>query len=688
MSGARNGISSSSRFPFTASQWQELEHQALIFKYMISGMPIPPDLIFTIKRGTALRKGFDYERLAESNDELSKWMNRGVHHNQLCLRSGDNMLLNKDEEIEIPLSRSFASKYAKKRVNCVMMVADVAEIHKALRASDVNPLEALNRLFHSPTLRNCSVDFRHRQRDPAVEWRQIMDRQSGSGKAVSRWLTGEEKKRGPTLIIAIANFQYIAVSLVEANPVRHLCIRTLPAFDPSVDDVSDNTVAWGPAGCTVCAGWPPSTSDNIIPPDLRSDPKAQPYRFESTLTVLNNGLEELKSWRVFVGFQHDEYLVSASNVVLADGSSVLGLSSHLSLNQETPFIRFAQLTANQAILESVQNQQAIHILDFDILHSVQWPPLMQAIAKRGFPSLSLRITGTGSDLDILCRTGDRLAKFSHSLGLKFQFHPLLLINTDDYDPTSTVLLLPRETLAVNCVLYIHRLFGDRDRARLFLHMIKSMSPKHTYKFCRFKLYTQTCILRSIISQGDYAYGAQVCLCKRLLLVAVQIIAIANFQYVAVSLVEANPVRHLCIRTLPAFDPSVDDVSDNTVAWGPAGCIVCAGWPPSARDNIVARGPAAITVYLSSIKSLNGFNFRKWKEQISIILGVMDLEYALRVDASAALTVESSTEQKVAYEKWECSNRISIMIMKGSITTAIRGAIPDSDNAKTYLAHIE
>ncbi|CAA6658677.1 unnamed protein product [Spirodela intermedia] len=31
----------SSRCPFTASQWQELEHQALIFKYMASG-PGPP----------------------------------------------------------------------------------------------------------------------------------------------------------------------------------------------------------------------------------------------------------------------------------------------------------------------------------------------------------------------------------------------------------------------------------------------------------------------------------------------------------------------------------------------------------------------------------------------------------------------------------------------------------------------
>ncbi|KAK2996943.1 hypothetical protein RJ639_026301 [Escallonia herrerae] len=103
---------------------------------------------------------------------------------------------------------------------------------------------------------------------------------------------------------------------------------------------------------------------------------------------------------------------------------------------------------------------------------------------------------------------------------------------------------------------------------------------------------------------------------------------------------------------------------------------------------LAYSPAVITGYLSSIESLSGTNFRKWKEQISIILEVMDLDYALRVDAPAALTAESSTEQKAAYEKWERSNRISLMIMKGSITTAIRGAIPDSDNAKLYLAHIE
>ncbi|KAL8208459.1 hypothetical protein R6Q57_007871 [Mikania cordata] len=38
------------RFPFTSTQWQELEHQALVYKYMISGMPIPPHLLFSIQR--------------------------------------------------------------------------------------------------------------------------------------------------------------------------------------------------------------------------------------------------------------------------------------------------------------------------------------------------------------------------------------------------------------------------------------------------------------------------------------------------------------------------------------------------------------------------------------------------------------------------------------------------------------
>lgn len=36
--------------PFTAVQWQELEHQALIYKYLVAGVPVPSDLVMPIRR--------------------------------------------------------------------------------------------------------------------------------------------------------------------------------------------------------------------------------------------------------------------------------------------------------------------------------------------------------------------------------------------------------------------------------------------------------------------------------------------------------------------------------------------------------------------------------------------------------------------------------------------------------------
>ncbi|KAM0044285.1 putative transcription factor GRAS family [Helianthus debilis subsp. tardiflorus] len=170
------------------------------------------------------------------------------------------------------------------------------------------------------------------------------------------------------------------------------------------------------------------------------------------------------------------------------------LQSYLSLNQITPYIRFCQLTANQAILEAIDqshhqfqhdhHQQSIHILDFNIMHGVQWPPLMQAMADR-YPPPSLRITATGTNLTILRRTGDRLSIFAHSLGLRFRFYPLLIPNPNTetltvdqiIDHLSSLTINPNETLAVNCVLYLHRLLKNRDKLCLLLRKIKSLNPR-------------------------------------------------------------------------------------------------------------------------------------------------------------------------------------------------------------------
>ncbi|RVW88542.1 Retrovirus-related Pol polyprotein from transposon TNT 1-94 [Vitis vinifera] len=121
-------------------------------------------------------------------------------------------------------------------------------------------------------------------------------------------------------------------------------------------------------------------------------------------------------------------------------------------------------------------------------------------------------------------------------------------------------------------------------------------------------------------------------------------------------------------------------------------------PRSQRRSGAAGGAAlfwrrwcaasSISANVNNIPVLNGTNFKKWKEHVIIVLGCMDLDYALRVDRPSDLTNASTTEQRSTMEKWERSNRMSLMIMKHSIPETIRGAIPEETQAKAFLDQIE
>ncbi|XP_062220462.1 growth-regulating factor 1-like [Phragmites australis] len=50
MSGRAGGGGGAGRYPFTATQWQELEHQALIYKCLAAGKPIPSYLMPPLRR--------------------------------------------------------------------------------------------------------------------------------------------------------------------------------------------------------------------------------------------------------------------------------------------------------------------------------------------------------------------------------------------------------------------------------------------------------------------------------------------------------------------------------------------------------------------------------------------------------------------------------------------------------------
>lgn len=45
-----HGVLNEARGPFTPSQWMELEHQALIYKYITANVPIPSNLLIPIRK--------------------------------------------------------------------------------------------------------------------------------------------------------------------------------------------------------------------------------------------------------------------------------------------------------------------------------------------------------------------------------------------------------------------------------------------------------------------------------------------------------------------------------------------------------------------------------------------------------------------------------------------------------------
>ncbi|KAF8379926.1 hypothetical protein HHK36_027391 [Tetracentron sinense] len=47
---SQGGMAASLRFPFTSAQWQELERQAMIYKYMMASVPVPHELIIPMSR--------------------------------------------------------------------------------------------------------------------------------------------------------------------------------------------------------------------------------------------------------------------------------------------------------------------------------------------------------------------------------------------------------------------------------------------------------------------------------------------------------------------------------------------------------------------------------------------------------------------------------------------------------------
>ncbi|XP_031258529.1 uncharacterized protein LOC116116603 [Pistacia vera] len=91
-----------------------------------------------------------------------------------------------------------------------------------------------------------------------------------------------------------------------------------------------------------------------------------------------------------------------------------------------------------------------------------------------------------------------------------------------------------------------------------------------------------------------------------------------------------------------------------------------------------------------VPNLNGDNYKSWREAVLLHLGCIDLDYAFRKEEPPTPTYTSSQAGISLYERWEQSNRLSMMFIKSHITSSIRGSIPECENVKdlTDAIHVQ
>ena len=78
---------------------------------------------------------------------------------------------------------------------------------------------------------------------------------------------------------------------------------------------------------------------------------------------------------------------------------------------------------------------------------------------------------------------------------------------------------------------------------------------------------------------------------------------------------------------------------------------------------------------------------RYGERVLLQFGWMNIDYATRKDEPPSIATTSTPDQVELYEKWERSNRLSVMFVKTHISASIRGSVEQHDKIRPLLKAI-
>ncbi|CAL2225434.1 unnamed protein product [Prunus armeniaca] len=95
----------------------------------------------------------------------------------------------------------------------------------------------------------------------------------------------------------------------------------------------------------------------------------------------------------------------------------------------------------------------------------------------------------------------------------------------------------------------------------------------------------------------------------------------------------------------------------------------------------------IQINHNSIQTLIGSNYKKWREDLEIALGLLHYEMVLTEEAPATPAADASVETRTKFAKWTKANKMAILIMRRSISEEVKGSITESENAQAFIEAI-
>ncbi|KAK1561082.1 hypothetical protein Q3G72_034246 [Acer saccharum] len=141
-------------------------------------------------------------------------------------------------------------------------------------------------------------------------------------------------------------------------------------------------------------------------------------------------------------------------------------------------IKFVHFTANLAILEAFKGHDCAHIVDFNLMHGLQWPTLIQALALRPVGPPLLKLTGIGppwpDGCDSLRKMGLRLAELARSMNIRFAFRGVVASRLEDVKPWM-LQVSPKEALAINSIMQLYKLLDSP--MEMVLGWIQNLNPR-------------------------------------------------------------------------------------------------------------------------------------------------------------------------------------------------------------------